>query len=139
MLVSPITRTTGVVFASTRGHQTSHFRGATAQAPSPSHPRRVFKVCRLASSSSAWVARTSSQCFMPIPASKNSCGYRALQVTNQDTDLQPEGKRIFVKDGKPVSQAIPLLEEGFVSVLKIVTNLFPLWVSWLACHKRARH
>lgn len=66
---------------------------------------------------------------MPIPASKNSCGYRALQVTNQDTDLQPEGKRIFVKDGKPVSQAIPLLEEGFVSVLKIVTNLFPLWVA----------
>jgi len=44
-------------------------------------------------------------------------------------DLEPKDNRIIVKDGKVVTKPVPLFEEGFVSVLKIVTNLFPLWVA----------
>jgi len=51
--------------------------------------------------------------------------YRPLKVTSGTS--KPEEK--YVQNGKEVKKQILVLEEGFGSVLKIVTNLFPLWVA----------
>ena len=124
MFVSPAIRRPSVVFASSDRHQASSSSTlATAHGPSLSHTRRTLKICRLASSSSSWVARVDGKRFAPSATSQQNGGYRPLRVTSLDSE--PQGERIIVNDGKPV----PILEEGFVSVLKIVTNLFPFWVS----------
>jgi hypothetical protein len=108
----------GLMLASTERQRSSHSSNASRNAPR-------LTVSSLASSSS-WLARKIHAKAYDYSPSSTRCNarYRPLKVTGTS---KPEEK--YVQNGKEVKKQIFVLEEGFGSVLKIVTNLFPLWVS----------